>query len=105
MPTEVTISIPVTAKFDGCFCSDECTHYRLDEEGYQDCGIVPDDVNSVQGRPFVDLGDIIVHHQLNSLRYHLSLVRTRWCCETFGMCEQANTDANDAETLRRWTSE
>lgn len=30
MPTEVTISIPVTVRFDGCWCSEECEHYYQD---------------------------------------------------------------------------
>lgn len=69
MTTSVTINLPVSAKFDGCFCSDKCEH---NEE--MRC------ILSTSTRPHRRQRGYIVEHD--------AYIRTRWCCETFGMGEE-----------------
>ena len=108
-----TINIPVTAKYDGCFCSEECEHWC------NGCYIDLLKDTPLLGHPETDLLDGTT--MILPVEQGEGYIRTRWCCETFGMCEQVKEqeqrdttmdgveletiDANDAETLRRWTSE
>lgn len=105
MVTEVTISIPITARFDGFECDNDCAHF---------CG-------------GCTLVGVLAHANENPSLPYISdrqptWIRPRWCCETFGMgaSETAtpliwtkidgstvdlDQNAIDNETLRRWTSE
>lgn len=68
--TEVTISIPVTAKFDGCYCETYCRY--IGNDWCKLDGITGrDDTPSLGNRGYTK-------------------VRTRWCCETFGMGERVD---------------
>ena len=98
MATEITKLIPVTATFDGCWCSDECPMLFS-----MRCGLN----RGVVGYPWSDNPK---SNRPELIAY--SYIRTRECCRLFGMVEEryaqpnaTTTDANDNETLRKWTSE
>lgn len=108
--TSMTKLMPVTVRFDGCFCSEACEHWC------GGCYINPLADTPLLGYPKIDLmdGPIVMIPQSQGHAY----IRTRWCCETFGMGEPMQEqpeaiddyeletmDAKDAEALRRWTSE
>ena len=115
--TEVTRSIPVTARFDGCWC-DLCKYMNITDDDCL-CKISPDDINDL-GNVYDDTGHNYRYCHVLSSPSRYQFIRTRWCCETFGMGEQVKEqeqrdttmdgveletmDANNAETLRRWTS-
>ena len=78
--SEVTKLLPVTVRFDGCFCSEECEHWC--EGCYID--LLTDTL--LIGHPKYDLmdGPIVMIPQSQGDGY----IRTRWCCETFGMGDE-----------------
>ena len=82
--TSVTISIPVTARFDGCWCSDECEHMSWASTGAEICSMHNDYCKYLGA---VRRETYTVKPSISAEQLH-SFVRTRWCCETFGMGEQ-----------------
>ena len=83
---EVTISIPVTARFDGFECARDCVHF---------CG-------------WCNLVGVLAHANENpSLPYirdrQPTWIRPRWCCETFGMGEDEQAERDIFTNLNKST--
>lgn len=95
MATEVTIQIPVTARFDGCFCSPDCEHL---DWACVDCTIAKSVGGSDDAYTGNDVGQIAM--DLVGPTVYIdkdqgeAYIRTRWCCDHFGMGE--NQQAEEA---------
>lgn len=79
--SEVTIQLPVTARFNGPFCDATCAQRCKGCTWCKSNGKFMD-----IGRPVADINGCD-HTIIISTALAYSYIRNRWCCENFGMGE------------------